>query len=316
MPDPSRLPAVAQSPQAPAAELPPVLKKLIAYWREITVVFVVIIGGAIAYGVAQIYQNNVEEKAAEAIFAAEQDAMSRPDQDFAGLLDPLLKQHDAANTIFYAYILEISALVEKGGKEDLQKARTVTERFLQRFPSHPFTAQIRLTIGHILMLQGDYDSAETELQLARKSGQDYLEPEIELALAQCQGARVAERRLDETNEAYEKRLEQVREQYRRLLGEQRLNTWPRPIIRSAEFALRLVEDKLMRLQQPETFKKLLRQAKTPEKPEKPGTEQPNKPGKEEEKPATQEKEKDAGRDSSKPKATPQKKAETQPPKKP
>lgn len=206
-----------------------VLGFLQGYWREAIVICVVVVGGMILYAYAREGQERAEREAWDAICHALCLAESPSGMPLAKEMASVREKHANTHAVFYAYVKEIRALAESGGREQLERAMALSQQFLDRFGSHPFAYDMRLERAKMLTHLGRWSEARREVALVLEAKEAaHLEPEARLVEAQAL--------------AQEGKREAASLEFRKIqtLGQER--GWPLPILEEAAFSLALLEE--------------------------------------------------------------------------
>ncbi len=207
------------------------------YWREIGAALLVIIGGCLIFAYAQYKQDLAEEKAWNDFFMAEYESVRKKDDKYIERIQKALSEHKNTNAAFYARFQELSLYLTRG---DLSKAEKTARRFIKINADNFFSLQVRLILAKILMSQGKFAEAMTHLNGLKNSR--YLQPEVNLAIAQCLENK-AEAMKQEDPSKYKQLLEGAREGYLQADAKGDRN-WPRQVQSVASFALVMVQDRI------------------------------------------------------------------------
>ncbi len=155
----------------------PIVKQLAGYKKEIIIATVAVFVLLVLYAVISSSQKAAEQKAWEDIFVATYTAQVQK-KPLAQELEKAIKENEGASAIFYAQMLQGSALgADLSKKEDLEKAAAAYESFVKKFPESKFIGQVRVDYGTVLANLGKYDDARTQYRFVIDNGPAYMEGE-------------------------------------------------------------------------------------------------------------------------------------------
>lgn len=226
----------AGEPAAEKTESQDVFQFIASYRREIAVVLLLIVGACAVVAYADHVQYQAEMRAWDAFFKLDEDTHGKA----KSLAPELVKARDAnadTRAAFYADMELIRCYCELGEYAQAQKA---AEHFLEKYPTHYFAPQVRLSLGRVMMAQGEYGRAREILEEAGKSA-GCAEPLTKLSAALCL-YNLARADFAKDKDKYKEQLVRAQDELTDIAN--RRGEWPDQVVSCAAFYLTLTRDRL------------------------------------------------------------------------
>lgn len=209
----------------------------------VIVLLVLVVAAMVTFSLVRRQAAKREAEAESRLYQAEIDMLTQPEQDGVAIFGDLAKEYAGIPAGARALIFQFS---QAFNTRQYDKAEAAIRELLAKYPRHEFIARARLALGQALVMQNKTGEAAALFRELTSIQGSPVYPEAKLALAQALEHQ-AEEAKDNPGE-YRRRLEAAREEYNDMIGQARSplqrGFWPQSIVRTADFALTLLNDKL------------------------------------------------------------------------